>query len=114
MAGRKAMNLPDISALSLAELKSLKKKVSKAIETHETRQKKAALQTLEAKAKELGFSFAELTALKGAQSRAPATAGVPKYKNPANEEQTWTGKGRRPDWVRAALEAGKSLDDLLI
>jgi DNA-binding protein H-NS len=38
----------------------------------------------------------------------------PKYKNPANGSETWTGRGRQPRWVADALAGGKSLDDLLI
>ena len=39
---------------------------------------------------------------------------APKYKNPANSAQTWTGRGRQPVWVADALVGGKSLEDLLI
>lgn len=28
--------------------------------------------------------------------------------------RTWTGMGKRPDWLKAALAAGKTLDELLI
>jgi len=115
MAGRKKMNLPDISGLSVAELKSLSRKIDKAIETHAKRQKKAALQALEAKAKEMGFSLSELTGAEKAPARKKSTKpSAAKYKNPTDASQTWTGKGRRPQWVVAALEKGKSLDDLAI
>ena len=33
--------------------------------------------------------------------RAP---GVPKYRNPANPEQTWTGRGKKPGWLRDAAD----------
>jgi len=117
MAGRKKMNLPDISELSVAELKSLEKKIAKAIETHQVRQKKAALQALEAKAREMGFSLADLTGeapTPTAKKRKSPKAGVAKYRNPKDATQTWTGKGRRPGWVMDALDAGQSLDDLAI
>ncbi|WP_425415751.1 H-NS family nucleoid-associated regulatory protein [Paracoccus chinensis] len=29
-----------------------------------------------------------------------------------NPEQTWSGRGRRPQWINEALEAGRTLDDL--
>ena len=38
----------------------------------------------------------------------------PKYKNPENAEQTWTGRGRRPLWVEDCLNNGMDLADLLI
>lgn len=38
----------------------------------------------------------------------------PKYRNPENSEQVWTGRGNRPRWVTAALERGLTLQDMLI
>jgi DNA-binding protein H-NS len=38
---------------------------------------------------------------------------APKYRNPANAEQTWTGRGVSPTWVQALREAG-TLDSALI
>lgn len=38
----------------------------------------------------------------------------PKYRNPENPEQVWTGRGNRPRWVTAAIERGLSLQELLI
>lgn len=38
----------------------------------------------------------------------------PKYRNPADPSQTWTGRGKRPRWYSAALAAGKKEKDLLI
>ena len=59
----------------------------------------------------LGFSLDEIVGAKVARKRAPAKA---KYANPANRAETWTGRGRKPRWVEAALKSGKSLDDLAI
>lgn len=38
----------------------------------------------------------------------------PKYRNPGDPSQTWTGRGKRPRWYSAALAAGKKEKDLLI
>jgi DNA-binding protein H-NS len=38
----------------------------------------------------------------------------PKYRNPENPRQQWSGRGRQPLWVTRLLAAGKTLDDLLI
>ncbi|MDO5768507.1 MAG: H-NS histone family protein [Psychrobacter sp.] len=37
-----------------------------------------------------------------------------KYRNPNNSEETWTGRGRKPTWLVAAIDQGKSLNDFLI
>ena len=41
-----------------------------------------------------------------------ADASKPKYRNPDDPSQTWSGRGRRPRWVVQSLEAGRTLDDL--
>jgi DNA-binding protein H-NS len=38
---------------------------------------------------------------------------APKYRNPANPEQTWTGRGVSPTWVQALKTSG-TLDSALI
>ncbi|MEZ5714717.1 MAG: H-NS histone family protein [Paracoccaceae bacterium] len=119
MAKNGTIGMAQLNAMTLAELKSLEKKLAKAILKFEEREKKKALAELKAKAKELGFSLDELT---GTKSAAPAAAAPkkpgkkvpPKYANPEDKTQTWTGRGRRPAWVGEALAAGKTLDDMTI
>jgi len=102
----------DLHNLSLRELKDLQSRVTRAIATYEDRKKKEALAELEEKAREMGFSLAELTGLAAVpRKRAPASA---KYANPANPAETWTGRGRKPRWFEAALASGKSPEDLAI
>ncbi|MGH1354604.1 MAG: H-NS family nucleoid-associated regulatory protein [Thalassovita sp.] len=111
MAELNATTAADLAEMSLPDLKALQKKVSKAIETFEDRQKKAALAELEAKAKELGFSLADLM---GQTAKGAKAKGLPKYADPSDPSKTWTGKGRRPDWFIAALEAGKAPEELAL
>jgi len=37
---------------------------------------------------------------------------APKYRNPADESQTWTGRGREPLWIKELVEKGAELNDL--
>lgn len=102
----------ELDHLSLKELKDIQAQVARAIATFVDRKKKEALSELEEKARELGFSLAELTGVAPAtRKRAPASA---KYANPANPADTWTGRGRKPRWFEAALKDGKSPEDLMI
>lgn len=103
-----AYNLND---MSLKELRDLQSQVAKAIATFEDRKKKDAIAELEERAKELGFSFAELAGTTVARKRSPATA---KYANPADASDTWSGRGRKPRWFASALAAGKQPEDLAI
>lgn len=104
------MNI-DLNKLSLKDLRALKARVEKAIADFEIRAKKEAREKLETQARALGFSLSELVELPKRKSARPA---APKYANPDDPLQTWSGRGRRPRWVEAALKSGKSLDDLAI
>lgn len=101
----------NLDTLSLADLKSLRGRVDRAIATYEDRKKKEALAELEETARKMGYSLSDLTGVSGVKKRKPA---APKYANPADATDTWTGRGRKPRWVVAALASGKSLEDLAI
>lgn len=45
------------------------------------------------------------------KSLAPAMPRPVKFRDDAGN--TWSGRGRRPDWFKSALESGKSANDLL-
>jgi DNA-binding protein H-NS len=49
-------------------------------------------------------------ARKSKKANAAATS-APKFKD--DQGNVWSGRGPRPGWFKAALEAGKSADDLL-
>ncbi len=38
----------------------------------------------------------------------------PKYRNPVDASQTWTGRGMKPRWLKALLDSGKKQEDFLI
>lgn len=97
--------------MSLKQLRQLQKDLAKAISTYEDRHKAEARTKLEAIAKEMGYSLAELIGIGVKTTRAPAVA---KYRHPENAGITWSGRGRKPQWFVEALAAGKSADDLAI
>jgi DNA-binding protein H-NS len=101
----------DLEALSLSELKKMQKDVAKAIATFEDRQKAEARAKVEALARDLGYSLAELVSIETKTARAPAAA---KYRHPENPAVTWSGRGRKPQWFVDALEAGKTASELAI
>jgi len=39
---------------------------------------------------------------------------LPKYRNPLAPLETWSGRGKRPRWLVAALETGHELDEFKI
>ena len=45
---------------------------------------------------------------------APKAKGIPKYRNSVDPKLTWSGKGRKPEWVVTYLKKNGALEDLLI
>ena len=96
--------------MSLQELKRLQRDLERAIASFEQRQLAAARAELEARARELGFSLAELVTAKSKRA-----AAEPRYRNPANPEETWSGRGRQPRWLTVALTSvGAKIEDFAI
>ena len=81
----------DLSKLSLAALKALRDRID-----------------------------AEIVTRQGAQEAALRSRGGlverdgPRYRNPENSAETWSGKQPRPSWVGEALGNGYTLSDLEI
>ena len=101
----------NLEALSFKELRQLQKDLAKAISTYEDRHKAEARAKLDAIAKEMGYSLADLIGIEVKTTRAPAEA---KYRHPENTALTWSGRGRKPLWFVEALSTGKTAEDLVI
>ena len=65
-------------------------------------------------ARELGLAN-QVSASIGRKASGDARAIVaPKYRDPQNPENTWTGRGKPPRWLASAIAAGKSKESFLI
>lgn len=110
----------ELGTLTLMELRKLAGNVEKAIAAAESRQRKDARAAIAKVAKEYGVSIDEILQddtpkPKRRKKVAPKKlSSAPKYRNPADHSQTWTGKGRRPKWFVDAIDGGQSESKLLI
>lgn len=93
-----------IEAMSLRQLIDFDAKLKSAIIVARARERAAAKQALFEVAQMRGFSLQELT--RGTRA--------PKYINPDNPEQTWTGRGRKPNWLLEKLDGGARMDEFSI
>ncbi len=110
---------PDLKSMTRKELEKLKANIDKALVKLAEKDKKAALAAAEKAAAAHGFSLAEITGDAPARKTRKAKTGpkkvsVPKYQNPADKSQTWTGKGRQPDWFKSAIASGTTPDAMEI
>lgn len=110
----------DLKTMNRKELEKLKTQVDRELTRVIERDKKSAKVAAQKAAKELGFDLDDVindekvAKPTKAKKKAKVVSASPKYRHPENPEVTWTGKGRRPNWIKEAEAAGKSREDFLI
>ena len=114
-------------ANQLAAIRKQREMLDKKEQALKSKSHDKVLSQIVALAKEAGLTAVDITKAlssgkpaKAAKAPKAAKKGVlagkkvaPKYRNPANPEQTWTGRGVSPTWVQA-LKASGTLDSALI
>ncbi|EPQ2003729.1 H-NS family nucleoid-associated regulatory protein [Acinetobacter baumannii] len=106
---------PDISELSVEELKRLQEEAEALIASKKDQAIEDAYNQIIEIAENVGFSVEQLLEF-GAQKRKKTTrkSVEPLYRNKNNAEETWTGRGKQPRWLVAEIEKGAKLEDFLI
>lgn len=112
----KKMASINVDKLSLKELVELEAKVQKAIAAARDREKTNLKEKMAELAKTHGFSVNELFGGgRGAKGAGKGKSlGVAKFANPENKSDTWTGRGRKPNWLLERLRKGAKLNDFAI
>lgn len=100
----------DFANMSTLDLRELIARANSALIARQQEDKNEARAQINEIAKNLGVPVKELVAGMIAK---PAKAVAPRYRNPANANETWTGRGRAPRWAQPYVAAG-TLDTTLI
>lgn len=107
----------DLKGMSRKDLEKLGGDVAKALEKHRKQDMKKLRNEMEKLAATHGVSVEDVmggTAGKTTAKKAPKAKSAAKYANPNDASQTWSGKGRQPDWFKAAMASGTSPDSMAI
>jgi DNA-binding protein H-NS len=100
----------NVDKMGLKEIVSLESHLKSAIAAARTKQRSELKSKVAELATSHGFSISELFGGKG-----PAKSkSVAKYANPDDGTDTWTGRGRKPNWLIARLKKGAKLSDFEI
>ena len=104
------------ATFSLADLQSIQTNLNEGIELRKVADKVEWSNQLKDLIKKSGFTLEELASDKKLSSKdqTPKEKMPPKYRNPDNHEETWTGMGAKKKWLVAMLENGRTLDEFLI
>jgi len=118
----------DLNAFSPQQLDAL---ITQAKQRKTTLKKRKPIAAVRKKLTDLaaaeGYSIAELfgggatrSAASAPAARTSATKGrklgkvPPKYRNPANKAETWTGRGKQPLWLAGQIKKGRKIEEFLI
>jgi DNA-binding protein H-NS len=97
----------DFEQMSIDDLWQLREEISLVLQKKINIEKAKLEERLAGLARNTGVGF-------GSNVRRRYPKVLPKYRNPSNPAETWSGRGKQPAWVVAELKSGKNLDDLAI
>ena len=107
--------MPDISNLSVEQLKRLQAEAEALIATKKDQAIEDAYNQILAIADNLGLSIEQILEVgENKRKKTPRKTVEPRYRSKANPSDTWTGRGKQPRWLVAELEKGAKLEDFLI
>jgi DNA-binding protein H-NS len=102
----------------LQELLARKEALEREIEKTKKQERAEAIAKVRTLMSEYGLTLADLSAkaAKAPRRKAtgkPAAKVAPKFRDAATG-QTWSGRGLQPNWLKAALAGGRSIDEFRI
>jgi DNA-binding protein H-NS len=100
----------NLKKMSFAELTKMEAQIERLKVEKQNAERAAVREKVTAMLKQHGFTIDELF---GKRGRGKGTVAV-KYRDPRNPANTWTGRGRMPRWMAAAVKGGSKRDDFLL
>ena len=110
---------PNLDSMSVDEMWQLHEEIIRVLAARLTSEKRALEKRLSQLSREKGeVTQSEPLDLKlkenGSARRRKYPRVFPKYRNPNESSETWSGRGKRPRWLTAALKAGHSIEEFVI
>ncbi len=103
---------PDLDAMSIDEMWQLHEEISQVLSDRLTLEKRELEKRLAQlrRDKEIQSS----TYLAAPRERRKYPRVFPKYQNPDQPSETWSGRGKQPRWLKAALRSGHTIEEFVI
>ena len=103
----------DLDSLSIDEMWQLHEEISQVLSDRLTAEKRELEKRLAQLRRDKDIRPA-VDAPEAARERRKYPRVFPKYQNPNEPSETWSGRGKQPRWLAAALEAGHTIDEFVI
>ena len=108
----------NLDAMSIDEMWHLHEEISKVLSvrlTTEKRELEKRLAQLRRENEMRGSEPADAQSAKDPpRERRKYPRVSPKYRNPKEPSETWSGRGKQPRWLAAALKTGHSIEEFVI
>ncbi len=108
--------LNGLGSMSYAQLLELRNRVDAALVAAKAAEKQELRTKIEALAAKAGLTLSDIldTKTSAGNSKLKGSKVAVKYRNPKDAEQTWSGRGRQPNWLVAALKKGQKIESFLV
>jgi DNA-binding protein H-NS len=107
-----------LDAMSVDELWRLHEEINRVLSVRLTSEKRELEKRLAQLRREKEINLTDpagAPSIKGtARQRRKYPRVVPKYRNPQEPSETWSGRGKQPRWLVAALKAGRRIEEFVI
>lgn len=104
-----------LDKMTYAELSELRDNVEAAMAEAKIAERKALLTKMEELAADSGLTLDDCFGGKrGRKGSLKGSTVAVKYRNPKDDSQTWSGRGRRPLWLAAAEKKGQKIESFLV
>lgn len=103
----------DLSKYDSQGLRQLKKDIDKELGSRRKEDAKRAQQELKSVAEKYGFSLNELVSGQPVRT-ARGGGGTARFQHPEDPSKTWSGRGRKPSWIKDWESSGRSLEKLRV
>ena len=103
----------DLSKYTSEELRQLTSDIEAELKSRRRDDAKKAQKELKNVAEKYGFSLTELVN-GSAAAKTARKAGTVRFRHPDDPTKVWSGRGRKPVWVKEWEGAGRSLEKLRV
>jgi DNA-binding protein H-NS len=112
-----SMKKIELEAMSIDDLWSLHEKISGILSariTSEKRELEKRLAVLNRGRDVIEGGDASQSYNSNGKARRKYPRVFPKYRNPQTPSETWSGRGKQPRWLAAAIKTGRKIEDFRI
>ncbi len=104
----------DLDGMSVDEMWRLHEKIGQVLSVRLTSEKRELEKRLAQlrRENEMHAVSAEATGVSRERRKYPRV--YPKYRNPNDPSETWSGRGKQPRWLVAALKTGHKIEEFMI